>query len=395
MSNSQQPLVECSWHEARHASWELANSIEAEQVAVAAVAGRVLANDIHALNDLPNFDSSAMDGWAVSGEGPWRIVGDVRAGVVHDRPLEPGQTVRIATGAVMPVGAEAVVRWEDADVADDVVSAASTPGRDIRRAGEECAAGDLIAATGTTVNPALVGLIAATGHDEVQVRRRPSIALLLLGDELLTHGVPEAGRIRDSLGPQLPGWLERMGAQVTSFEHIDDEVDSVVAGFAQAAARAEIVITTGGTAAGPRDHVHAAISANNGRLIVDRVAVKPGHPMLLAQLTDAAGREVPLVGLPGNPHSAVVGLMTVGQPVIERQLGRPETILSRVPTSTELHGSRGHTRLVAGNVIDGVFELSPYGGSAMLRGLAQSSGFAIVPESGIGEGDLVEWLPLP
>jgi molybdopterin molybdotransferase len=387
-------LSECTWEQARQAAAHLSTARPAETIAVQRISGRVLAEACVALCDLPSFDSSAMDGWAVRDEGPWQVVGDARAGVPFAGELAPGSAVRIATGAVVPSGTSAVLRWEDAELTDGVVNGVIISGADIRRAGEEVRTGDVIAQAGSVVTPALAGFLAATGHDEVAVVRRPRIHLLLLGDELMSDGIPAAGRVRDSLGPQLPGWLLRMGAEVVAEEHIPDELPAVAEAFRRAANTADVVITTGGTAAGPRDHVHAAIAANTGELVVDRVAVRPGHPMLLATLSNDAGSVVPLIGLPGNPHSAIVGLMTLAQPVIDAQLGIPTGDLLQVPTRDGLRTTPNHTRLVAGNIVAGAFVLSPYGGSAMLRGLAQSSGFAVV-DVNLAPDDLVRWLPLP
>lgn len=387
-------LSECTWEQARQAAAELATPGPAQTVGVARISGRVLAEACVALCDLPSFDSSAMDGWAVRGDGPWRVVGDARAGVPFAGELDEGAAVRIATGAVVPPGTSAVLRWEDATLADGHVRGSAVAGADIRRAGEEVRAGDVIAQAGTVVTPALAGFLAATGHDAVAVVRRPRVHLLLLGDELMSEGIPTEGRVRDSLGPQLPGWLLRMGADVIGEQHVPDELPAVTEAFRQAAKRADVVITTGGTAAGPRDHVHAAIAANDGELVVDRVAVRPGHPMLLATLRGEGDDPVPLIGLPGNPHSAIVGLMTLGQPVIDARLGIRMGALLQVRTREALRTTPDHTRLIAGNIVEGAFVLSPYGGSAMLRGLAQSSGFAVV-DVNLAVNDLVRWLPLP
>jgi molybdopterin molybdotransferase len=387
-------LIEADWFEARAAARALGSVLSSRAVAVHDSCGRVLAEDCYALCDLPSADSSAMDGWAVAGAGPWTIVGDVRAGHTLERTLSPGHAVRIATGGVLPVGADSVIRWEHAARDGQVLRGATWPGRDIRRSGEECRLGELVAEEGADVSPALAGLLAATGHDEVVVAARPRVALLLLGDELLTAGLPVNGRVRDSLGPQLPGWLRRLGAVVTEGVQVADELATLVAALGEAGHSCDLVVTTGGTAAGPRDHLHAAIAELGGALVVDRVAVRPGHPMLLATLP-IDGRQVPLVGLPGNPHSAVAALMTLGAPLVAAMLGRSSPESSRVPAREELRSPTGHTRLIAGVLAAGEFCLSPYGGSAMLRGLAQSTGFAVVPAGVVPAGGLVEWLALP
>jgi molybdopterin molybdotransferase len=382
-------LTEASWSQARAAARGAASVLPSEDVDVHALDGRVLAERVTAACDLPNFDSSAMDGWAVSGAGPWRQVGDARAGVPHVGSLSDGEAVRIATGAVVPAGVTAILRWEVAEVDGDTVRGVVTAGADIRPAGEEVRTGDVIAAAGTRISPAMAGFLAATGHDRVAVARQPRVHLLLLGDELLSRGTPSAGRVRDSLGPQLPGWLHRMGAVVSQSEQVVDDLSAVRDAFATAADDADVIITTGGTAAGPRDHVHAALAQLNGELIVDRVAVRPGHPMLLGQLGT-----VPLIGLPGNPHSAIVGLMTLGEPIIKAMLGETFQDLPCVRSRDDLRTTPDHTRLVAGILQDGEFVLSGYAGSAMLRGLANSAGFAVV-EHDVLAGSDVPWLQLP
>lgn len=388
-------LREAHWSEARAAAHVIATRLPSELVRVDDLDGRVLGADARAMCRLPSFDSSAMDGWAVSGPSPWLIVGDVPAGNPWNRTLSRGEAVRIATGAVVPEGVEAVLRWEDATVDGATVSGLARSGADIRPAGEECEVGDLVARAGTDIGPALAGFLAATGHDVVEVTRRPRVVVVLLGDELLAEGVPAAGRVRDSLGPQLPGWVARTGAQVVRREQVDDDPATVHRVLAAAVADADLVITTGGTADGPRDHVRSAIDALHGRLVVDRVAVRPGHPMLLAAVPGGNGLPVPVVSLPGNPHSAVVGFVTLAVPALDALLGRSPSPLERVRTADELRAPVGHTRLIAGSIVDGAFVLSPYGGSAMLRGLARSSGFAVVAERLVPAGAHVEWLPLP
>jgi molybdopterin molybdotransferase len=381
-------LSEASWVQARAAAMQVAQLLPAESVTINDLDGRVLAVDVSAHCDLPSFDSSAMDGWAVSGAGPWLQIGDARAGVPFPHDLAAGQAVRIATGAVVPTGATAVLRWENAVHDGDLIVGEVNPGSDIRPAGEEVRTGDVIATAGTRITPALAGFLAATGHDHVEVIRQPRVHVLLLGDELLQSGIPHGGRVRDSLGPQLPGWLTRMGASVIQTSQIRDELPAVIEAFTDVG-DADLIVTTGGTAAGPRDHLHAAISHLQGELLVDCVAVRPGHPMLLAKLGS-----IPLIGLPGNPHSAVVGLMTLGQPVLTGQLGMREQGLATVRTAEELRCTAGHTRLIAGIVRDGVFILAGYDGSAMLRGLAQADGFAVVDQD-VAAGSAVSYLPLP
>ena len=384
---------EVSWDYARTTASGAASSLLHELVSLSQGLDRRAADDYFALCDLPPYTTSAMDGWAVSGQGPWKIVGDVKAGAPSKRRLEEGTAVRIATGAVIPDGTLGVLRWEVAEEFDGEIRATEVAGADIRPAGEECRKGDLLVSRGSRLSPAVLGLLASTGYDNVKVFRRPRVAILLLGDELQRVGIPIGGMVRDSLGPQLPGWLERLGAEVVSLSYVTDEVDAVVRAISDAEPLCDLIVTTGGTADGPRDHVHAALGKLRAQFLIDRVRSRPGHPSLLAIL-DMHSR-IPLLGLPGNPQSAIVGLMTLGAPLLAALQGEGLPNLSSVPTKNELKVPKDFTRLVLGNLVDGQFEMGDHLGSAMLRGLAASTGFAVA-EAGITPiGGEVRWLPLP
>ena len=383
-------LIEAAWDDARAAAVARAREIMRPSPSFIAVhegAGRTLAHDATAKCALPPFDTSAMDGWAVSGNGPWRIVGDALAGTPYRGTLEPSTCVRIATGAVVPDGATAVLRSERAKLRGDEVDGEAVDGQDIRRAGEECAAGELLIGAGTLLTPAHLGLLAAAGHDTTEVAAEPRVGVVVLGDELLDHGVPADGRIRDALGPQLPAWLRSMGARVVDVQRVADDEQVTIDALRSAAGTADVVITTGGTARGPRDTLRAALN-ELGALIVDHVRVRPGHPMLLADIG------VPVIGLPGNPHSALVGLMTLAAPMLDAMLGRI-SVITHVPAHEALNAAGDSTRVVAGTLVDGQFTGAPFTGSAMLRGLADSTGMAIVPKGGIQAGELVRWMPFP
>jgi molybdopterin molybdotransferase len=391
-------LIEPPWDDARAALAAEVRPLTPVRNALAACDGLVLAEDLIALCALPSFDTSAMDGWAVSGLGPWTIVGQSLAGRAVPGPLSSGQAVVIATGGVVPEGADAVVRSEDGQVnmrsGADVLSAPAPDGPTyVRPAGEECAKGEVLAPAGTTVTPALIGLAAASGHDELLVVPAPRVALVLFGDELATVGVPAWGFVRDSLGPQVPAWVARMGADVVVIERCQDTLAAHVEAIRRAAAAADVVLTTGGTASGPVDHLHAAIAMCDGEVLVDSVAVRPGHPMLAATLD--RGRAW-LVGLPGNPQSAIVTLMSLGAPILAGLAGRPALPELGEVTCSEAVGAPAHEdRLVLGRVHDGEFVPGSHLGSGMLRGLAAATGFAVLPPGGVAAGARVRWLPLP
>lgn len=395
-------MADVSWHEARGIAGRAAGPLDTQQVPLTDAVERVLAQPVRALVDLPGFDTSAMDGWAVCGAGPWQIVAVVLAGQAPDRALRPGQAAVIATGAAVPDGATAVIRSEDGEVAEGVLGAAAPePGSHIRPCGEECRTDEIIAAAGTVIGPAQAGLLAAAGVDSVMVARVPRVTLLLLGDELLDDGIPDVGRVRDSLGPQIPGWIRRMGGVVTSLVRVADTVPALVEALQQVH-DADLIITTGGTAAGPVDCLHAALAQLGAELLVDSVAVRPGHPMVLARagrperLQEGGRQTVALVlGLPGNPQSAVVGLMTLGAPVLRTLLGQDDPDPATVTLTGDLKAPQHENRLVLGTASQCCFTAADHLGSAMLRGLASSDGFAVLPHGGAPAGETVEWLPLP
>lgn len=356
--------------------------------------GQVLAEPLRALTDLPSFDTSAMDGWAVAGPGPWEIraQGAVLAGHAPAAPLEDGTAVRIATGARVPPETTAVIRSEHArtDASGHLHALREVvPGQDIRPRGQECRLGDRLLPAGTQVTPAVLGLAAAAGYDELPTRARPRVEVLVLGDELLTAGLPHDGLIRDALGPMLGPWLNALGAEVLATRRIGDDADALLA--AVTGSPADLVITTGGTASGPVDHVHPVLAKAGATLLVDGVKVRPGHPMLLARLD--ADRH--LVGLPGNPLAAVSGLLTLAEPLLRALAGAPLPPPYRVPMADEVQGHPHDTRLVP--VVHRDDQVVPlrFHGPAMLRGIAAADGMAVVPPGGARSGDALEILDLP
>ncbi|WP_438828004.1 molybdopterin molybdotransferase MoeA [Streptomyces tropicalis] len=371
-----------------------------------AALGLVLAEPLTALTDLPPFDTSAMDGWAVAGPAPWDLRDEsVLAGHARPEPLTDGEAVRIATGARVPQGATGVLRSEhgrtdaqgrlQATLPPGLAPArgAGTPavghGQDIRPRGQECRSGDQLLPAGSLATPAVLGLAAAAGYDTLTVVPRPRVDVLVLGDELLTEGVPHDGLIRDALGPMLPPWLRALGAEVTEVRRIGDDADALYR--AVTGSRAELIVTTGGTAAGPVDHVHPTLHRIGADLLVDGVDVRPGHPMLLARTPE--GRH--LVGLPGNPLAAVSGLLTLAEPLLRTLAGRPVPEPYALPLGETVHGHPHDTRLVP-VVLRGDHAVPlRYNGPAMLRGIAVADALAVVPPGGAQRGQEAELLDLP
>ena len=383
-------LVEGSWDAARTVAAHSFKTLPEEIIDVSHGVARTLAGDAHALCDLPTYATSAMDGYAVAGVGPWRIIGEVKTGLPMKGALGDGSAVAIATGGVIPTGTFGIIRWEIAKVTEGILNGEVAENQDIRPAAHECQSGDLLVKAGALLNPGKIGLLSAAGLDQIRVVRKPRVALILLGDEIQLKGIPANGLVRDALGPQLPGWLEKMGCEIVATHYISDEISHVVNALKDACALADIVITTGGTAQGPRDFLHEALSQINAEILVDTVAVRPGHPMLLARTNTCA-----IFGLPGNPQSAIVALVSLGAPVIASMLGQNQQELPTVITSNELTAPSNFTRLIIGNIVNGEFEVGQYLGSAMLRGLAHSTGFAVVTKELTAAGESIRWLSLP
>ncbi|MFB7370848.1 molybdopterin-binding protein [Streptomyces sp. NPDC056222] len=397
-SRSSDPHRATAWPAARAAAARAGAAIgsgrEPRRTPLGQALGQVLAEPLRALTDLPSFDTSAMDGWAVAGPGPWKIheEGAVLAGHAPLAPLADGTAVRIATGARVPPETTAVIRSEHArtDSGGHLHARREVlPGQDIRPRGQECRSGDRLLPAGTAVTPAVLGLAAAAGYDELATLPRPRVEVLVLGDELLTAGLPHDGLIRDALGPMLGPWLNALGADVLATRRIGDDADALYA--AVTGSEADLVITTGGTAAGPVDHVHPVLAKAGAVLLVDGVKVRPGHPMLLARLD--GGRH--LVGLPGNPLAAVSGLLTLAEPLLGALAGAPVPPPYSVSVRDEVQGHPYDTRLVpVAHRGDEVVPLH-YNGPAMLRGIAAADGMAVVPPGGARSGDALEILDLP
>ncbi|MGI5196482.1 molybdopterin molybdotransferase MoeA [Streptomyces sp. CA-288835] len=358
-----------------------------------AALGLVLAAPLTALTDLPPFDTSAMDGWAVAGPGPWHVRPDgVLAGHAEPAPLTDGEAVRIATGARIPQDATAVLRSEHGRTDDkdrlhatrDVVH-----GQDIRPRGQECRSGDALLPPRTLITPPVLGLAAAAGYDTVSAVPRPRAEVLVLGDELLTDGLPHEGLIRDALGPMLPPWLRALGADVIAVRRLGDDAEALHKALQHS--EADLIVTTGGTAAGPVDHVHPTLRRIGAQLLVNGVKVRPGHPMLLARTRENQH----LVGLPGNPLAAVSGLLTLAEPLLRTLAGRPAPEPYTLPLGEAAHGHPYDTRLIPVVLREERAVPLHYNGPAMLRGIAVADALAVVPPGGGRPGQELEILELP
>jgi molybdopterin molybdotransferase len=241
------------------------------------------------------------------------------------------------------------------------------------------------------VTPSVIGLAAAAGYDVVTVHERPRAALLVIGDELATSGLPDGSRVRDALGPMLTAWLDALGVRTTA-SGLPDDAEVILA--AVASSPADIVITTGGTARGPVDHVHAVLDKLGARLLIDGVAVRPGHPMVLATHGGTRQHRRFVAGLPGNPLAAVAGFVTLVRPLLQQLSGRKGEPSLLLPLRDAVSGHPSDTRLVPVSLADGFAVPLRFAGPAMLRGLARADGLAVIPpRTGVAAGQRVEVLP--
>jgi molybdopterin molybdotransferase len=386
-------MREASWEEARDLAAHSFEPLTSEAISLVESVGCTLAVDLYSLCDLPAFETSSMDGWAVCGDSPWTVVGEVEMGKAPTKILSAGECMKISTGGVVPRGSDAVIPWENATVDSHVISGVVSAGENIRPSGLESKTNDLLAPKGTVLTPPLVGLAAATGHDAIEVIKKPRVAFFFLGDELLHDGVPQNGAIRDALGPQLPGLIKHYGCEVSSINFVEDNLDVLNETISSALENADIIITTGGTADGPRDFVKPGIAHLTGEYILDCVKVRPGYHILLAKIKHA-GREIPFIALPGNPQSALAALTSFGKPVVDSLLGRESTKYNNLLDITLQQNFKTQpefSRLVPGTITGNIFTPTEYLGSAMLRGVAFATGFALVAPG----GEKAKWLPLP
>ena len=305
-----------------------------ERVALLGAAGRILAEDVRGRSDLPPFSNSAMDGYAVRAEdvagAPVRLplVGESKAGGEAPGPLAPGTATRIFTGAVLPEGADAVVMQEDTQGDGDGVqiSRAVRAGENVRARGSDLAAGDVMLRRGARLQPGELGILAAQRYGAVTVYRRPVVAIVCTGDELRDVFEAEApGTIVNSNAYALAAQVAEAGAIPWALPNVPDDLEVTVARL-QDALRADLVITVGGVSVGEYDYVKAAFERTGVDASFWKVRVKPGKPLTFGR---AGG--TPVVGLPGNPISAMVTFEAFVRPCLRAMLGDPRPHRLRHP----------------------------------------------------------------
>ena len=384
------PSSRISIEDARRAVVEHATRLEAEEVPLDDALGRVLAEDAVAPNDLPPFSSSGMDGFAVQAQDTsdpparLRVIGEARAGALADIAVEPGTAIRVSTGAQIPQGADAVVRQEITEAGDDevVVLEAVAPGNDVRYAGEDIPSGATILHAGTLLGPAEIGGLAAVNIARPAVVRRPRLALVSTGDELVDPGRElQPGEIRDANRPALTAAVRAAGAEVVSNLRVGDDRAETIATLEQALRGADVVATIGGVSVGPHDHVRPALESLGARQVFGRVSLKPGGQVCFYV---AAGGTL-VFALPGNPASALTAFRVLAMPALYALLGRSQTLhTARGVAEVDLPGAIGRTSVIrcSAEMRDDGWHVTPNGDqrSHILTSMLGLPALALVPD---------------
>ncbi|MGZ4609822.1 MAG: molybdotransferase-like divisome protein Glp [Actinomycetes bacterium] len=358
--------------------------------------GCILSESVTAELDLPPFDNSSMDGYAVrvadvaeaSEATPARlpVVGDIAAGSQSVYTVQPGLTVRIMTGAPVPPGADAVVplEWTDRGIAGVAITKAPDVGSHIRRRGEDVKAGDVVLEAGTRLGPGQLGLLAAVGRDRVKVRPRPRVVIVSTGSELVEPGQPTtSGQIHESNSYILTSAAREAGALAYRVGIVRDDPRQLMDTIEDQLIRADLVITSGGVSVGAYDVVKEVLS-RLGTVTFDQVAMQPGKPQGFGTIGPDS---TPIITLPGNPVSAFVSFEVFVRPMIRRMLGveplqRPVVSAVCEGGLTSSPGRRQFARAWL-DVRDGRYVVKPVGGhgSHLVGDLAHANALIVVPEA--------------
>ncbi|BAO43076.1 molybdopterin molybdotransferase MoeA [Thiolapillus brandeum] len=365
--------------------------------------GRVLAAPVNSGIDVPGWDNSAMDGYAVrtrdipAAGTSLRISQRIPAGTAP-QALEPGTAARIFTGAPVPEGADAVVMQELTceQNGEVIINALPQPGAHIRRRGEDIRQNEEIIQPGVRLLPQHLGLAASVGVGQLQVWRRPRVAVLASGDELLMPGQPlKPGMIYNSNLFTLAGMLRALGCEVIDLGQVEDTLEATKAALTNAAGQADLVIASGGVSVGEEDHVKPAVEAL-GKLNMWKVAIRPGKPVAFGHIGDT-----PFLGTPGNPVSLFVTFLLFGRPFIRKLAGLSEVMPTTIQATAGFDWNkpdkrREFHRARLEKQADGSDRVSvhPSRSSAVLSSTTWANGLVVLPENQtIKTGDQVQFMP--
>lgn len=374
-----------------------------EQVPVEAVAGRILASTVTADTDIPGFDRSVVDGYAVraadtAGAGDaipalLHCTGRIAMGQQDAKiTIEPGTCVYIPTGGILPAGADAAVMVEyTEDAADTVlVKRSVSHGENVLLRDEDFKRGETVFSAGRRISPQDAGVLAACGCASVTVARRPVVGIISTGNELVpVTGIPGPGQVRDANAPMLAAYLTEYGCVPRLYGIIPDEREAFDAVLERAVPECDVVLLSGGSSKDDRD-MTAAVIAARGEVLVHGIAIAPGKPTIIGRI---GGK--PVFGLPGHPASAFVVLIAIVRPLLDRMLGIPQPIqrTERATISINIPSQRGREEYVRVSIKDGI--ATPlFGKSGLLNTLIRSNGLIRIPAGaeGIEQGSIVEVL---
>ena len=384
-----------SVEEARGRVLAAVRPLAAESVPLGDALGRVLAEDATGDEDLPPFDSSAMDGFAVAeiDGGELDVIDEARAGAPAGRAVGRGDAIAISTGAMVPSGTVAVVPVERTESVDGRVRVpALSSGANIRRAGEDVRAGEIVIRAGTPVGPAQIAMLASLGRAGVRCGGVPRVAVVVTGDELVEPGATlRPGQIRNSNGPALAALATASGARVAGTSRVGDSLTATVEALRAALAAADVVCVSGGVSVGEHDHVKPALAELGVEESFWGVALKPGKPTWFGTAESAL-----VFGLPGNPVSAMVTFQLFVGPAIQALAGADPSrarVRARLESPVRLSPEREQAvrcRLTAG---DGGWRADPTGpqGSHQISSMLGANALALIP---CGEGELAAGSPV-
>ncbi|ORC24142.1 hypothetical protein A7979_10435 [Rothia nasimurium] len=410
-----------SWQQAREILYRAGreNLTPHQKLPLSQALGRVLAEPLRTPQPVPHYDASAMDGYAVAGAPPWHLLEIPPATPeenVHSRvlPLEPGQAAPILTGGLLPPGADAVLRQEHAltNQGQGPASRILHPnpaffpeqtgrpaaGADIRRAGEEVPRGAEVIAAGARVTARLAGALATMGFDEVAVHRRPTVAIAMTGNEIITGGLPGPGQVRDAYSHAFPALLADFGCQVIASNRLPDTAQALTDWLT--GTDASLLLITGGSSTSTADWVRRVLAELNADYLFESVAVRPGHPALAARLPRAVNPASPIIlGLPGNPLAAYTALYSY---LPAWAYGATCRKLPELPTGVLTDTVPGHRKANL-QLLPTQLDHRPQGPyltplpktrSHMLTSFAIAQALALVPSGGAPAGAPVPYLPL-
>ncbi len=377
-----------------------------EQVDLIASLNRVLASNVLSPVNVPNHTNSAMDGYAVRFEDiienpvtKLALVGKAFAGHAYEGRLEPGQAVRIMTGAVMPDGADTVIMQEDTEIISHQqikVDSNHKQGQHVRYAGESLKQGDVALQTGRRLNSADIGLLASLGVAQIEVYKKPTIAFFATGDEVKPLGQAlEHGEVYDSNRYTLNSMLASLNVDILDLGIIGDDPELTAKTFKQAAQHTDAVIVSGGASVGEADYVRTTLN-QLGEVSFWKLAMKPGRPLSFGTLEDAI-----FFGLPGNPVSVMVTFYQFVLPALKRLMGETDTRPKRflVPCVSELKKRPGRTEYQRGRLFydDDILKVESTGqqGSGILSSMSRGDCFIVLPDDcdGVAAGNMVEVEP--